>query len=401
MRNPRRAFSREELLEQVWGFTYGDTSTVTVHIRRLREKIETDPAQPTYVTTVWGVGLSVRRMTVLAMSQSHAVQLVDGRRPSARPSPASSARSPRGCFVVAASRCRCWSSRSTPCSPWPSASGSRSAPCWSPPRTCEAVDVALVAAGAVAVLAAWLLGRRVGRTERDARGRRGASRRRRIRLRRRAPAPAGTAPLELARLAAQLKETSTRLYEAHERERTLDASRRELIAWVSHDLRTPLAGIRAIAEALEDGVVTDDDTVRRYHRTLARGSGSSRGTRRRPVRTEPRPVRRASTRARTDLARRRRLGCALRRAPIAAAKGVRLVGELGGPPPELDRVRARAPARVAQHPRERDPAHARRDGTVVVEAGSRRRPRVRVGARLRRRHPGVGSSPRLRSRVPR
>ena len=56
MENPRRAFRREELLERVWGFSYGDTSTVTVHIRRLREKIETDPSAPRYVTTVWGVG---------------------------------------------------------------------------------------------------------------------------------------------------------------------------------------------------------------------------------------------------------------------------------------------------------------------------------------------------------
>ena len=52
----RQAFSREALLEHVWGFTYGDTATVTVHIRRLREKIERDPSQPTLVTTVWGVG---------------------------------------------------------------------------------------------------------------------------------------------------------------------------------------------------------------------------------------------------------------------------------------------------------------------------------------------------------
>jgi len=56
MRHPRRAFRREDLLEQVWGFAYGDTSTVTVHVRRLREKIETDPADPRYVCTVWGVG---------------------------------------------------------------------------------------------------------------------------------------------------------------------------------------------------------------------------------------------------------------------------------------------------------------------------------------------------------
>ena len=54
--HPRQAFRREELLEQVWGYTYGDTSTVTVHIRRLREKVERDPANPRLVTTVWGVG---------------------------------------------------------------------------------------------------------------------------------------------------------------------------------------------------------------------------------------------------------------------------------------------------------------------------------------------------------
>jgi len=56
MRHPRRAFRREQLLEQVWGFAYGDTSTVTVHVRRLREKIEADPADPRHVCTVWGVG---------------------------------------------------------------------------------------------------------------------------------------------------------------------------------------------------------------------------------------------------------------------------------------------------------------------------------------------------------
>jgi len=56
MRNPRKAFRREELLADVWGFTYGDTSTVTVHVRRLREKIEADPSAPRHICTVWGVG---------------------------------------------------------------------------------------------------------------------------------------------------------------------------------------------------------------------------------------------------------------------------------------------------------------------------------------------------------
>jgi DNA-binding response OmpR family regulator len=54
--HPRRVFRREELLEQVWGYTYGDTSTVTVHIRRLREKIEPQPSDPQSIQTVWGVG---------------------------------------------------------------------------------------------------------------------------------------------------------------------------------------------------------------------------------------------------------------------------------------------------------------------------------------------------------
>ena len=53
---PRQVFRRDELLEHVWGYTYGDTSTVTVHIRRLREKIEDDPSAPRRIATVWGVG---------------------------------------------------------------------------------------------------------------------------------------------------------------------------------------------------------------------------------------------------------------------------------------------------------------------------------------------------------
>jgi DNA-binding response OmpR family regulator len=50
-------FSREQLLDHVWGYEfYGDPSTVTVHIRRLREKIEEDPSEPKRLRTVWGVG---------------------------------------------------------------------------------------------------------------------------------------------------------------------------------------------------------------------------------------------------------------------------------------------------------------------------------------------------------
>jgi DNA-binding response OmpR family regulator len=56
-KNPRHVFSRDQLLERVWGETkYIDPSTVTVHVRRLREKIEADSSKPEHLTTVWGVG---------------------------------------------------------------------------------------------------------------------------------------------------------------------------------------------------------------------------------------------------------------------------------------------------------------------------------------------------------
>ncbi|MFD6637379.1 response regulator transcription factor [Micromonospora chalcea] len=54
--NPGRAWSRAELLDRVWGWRFGDQSTVTVHVRRLREKIEDRPARPCRIVTVWGVG---------------------------------------------------------------------------------------------------------------------------------------------------------------------------------------------------------------------------------------------------------------------------------------------------------------------------------------------------------
>ena len=54
--NPRVVYTREQLLERVWGYTFGDQSTVTVHVRRLREKIEDDPARPKHISTVWGIG---------------------------------------------------------------------------------------------------------------------------------------------------------------------------------------------------------------------------------------------------------------------------------------------------------------------------------------------------------
>ncbi len=54
--HPGVAFSRDDLLQHVWGWSFGDQSTVTVHVRRLREKVEVDPTTPTRLLTVWGVG---------------------------------------------------------------------------------------------------------------------------------------------------------------------------------------------------------------------------------------------------------------------------------------------------------------------------------------------------------
>ncbi|MBV9453580.1 MAG: response regulator transcription factor [Rubrobacter sp.] len=54
---PKQVFTRDQLMEAVWGYTFAaETSTVTVHVRRLREKIEPDPAKPRYLLTIWGIG---------------------------------------------------------------------------------------------------------------------------------------------------------------------------------------------------------------------------------------------------------------------------------------------------------------------------------------------------------
>ncbi|PPS72070.1 sensor histidine kinase [Streptomyces sp. MH60] len=78
-------------------------------------------------------------------------------------------------------------------------------------------------------------------------------------------APTTPATAELDALSRELAATSARLARSRERERALETSRRELVAWISHDLRTPLAGLRAMSEALEDGVAADPD---RYLRQI-------------------------------------------------------------------------------------------------------------------------------------
>jgi signal transduction histidine kinase len=82
--------------------------------------------------------------------------------------------------------------------------------------------------------------------------------------------PRADLPAEFAALSSELASAHEQLAQAVDRERALEASRRELVAWVSHDLRTPLAGLRAMAEALEDRVVVDFQTVSQYHGQIRR-----------------------------------------------------------------------------------------------------------------------------------
>ncbi len=227
-----------------------------------------------------------------------------------------------------------------------------------------ALAVILVAAGSVGVVSALILGRRVGAASEalvgvarrlgDGDGRLGE------------PVPA--APQELARLHRELELTSQRLEQARTREQALDSSRRELVAWVSHDLRTPLAGIRAIVEALEDGLVDDHETVARYYATL-RGEADRLAE----LVDDLFELSRAQAGVLQLQLERVSLGDIVSDAlagasPIAAAKGVRLEGRLDGPPAEVE-VSASEVLRALRNILENAIRHTPSDGSVVVEAG--------------------------------
>lgn len=133
------------------------------------------------------------------------------------------------------------------------------------PHDRSVVFTLVTVSGVAGVLVALVLGRRLVRdgralsqAVRDAAG-----------TGRYAPPPRPL-PAELAGLSQAVADAYGQLARAHDRERALEASRRELVAWVSHDLRTPLAGLRAMAESLEDEVVADPATVAQYHGRIRR-----------------------------------------------------------------------------------------------------------------------------------
>ena len=225
--------------------------------------------------------------------------------------------------------------------------------------------VVLLAAGTVGVASALLVGRQLGAASsslvevarRVGNDNPGATERSLTR-----------APQELAQLAHELEVMEQRLDTARLRERTLEASRRELVAWVSHDLRTPLAGMRAIVEAIDDRVVEDPETIARYCHTLREEVDRLTALVNdlfELSRTQAGVLRLQYERVSLgDLVSDAIAGSA----PIAAAKGVKLEGRVIGPPPE---VMASAPEvlRVLRNLLENAIRHTPSDGSVVVEAG--------------------------------
>jgi len=175
---------------------------------------------------------------------------------------------------------------------------------------------------------------------------------------------------EFTSLARELDLMSRRLDQALQRERALDASRRELTAWVSHDLRTPLAGIRAMTEALEDGVVSDPETVARYHSTLR--IEAERLAHLVDELFELSVIHSGALRLQLE---RVSLGDlvsdAISAATVAArARGVRLEGQLNGSAPDVDLSPAEV-ARVLRNLLDNAIRHTPSDGAVWVEAGIR------------------------------
>lgn len=226
------------------------------------------------------------------------------------------------------------------------------------------IEVVLVAVATVGVTAAVILGGRVAATSSSL-----VEVTRRIGAPDAALAPRVSGPPELSRLADELDVMERRLEDARRRESAVEESRRELVAWVSHDLRTPLAAIRAMVEALEDGVVADDATVARYH-SMMRAETDRLAALVDDLfelsRTHAGALRLQLERVSLgDLVSDAIAGVA----PVAEAKGVRLEGRIEGVAPDVH-VSTPEVLRALRNVLENAIRHTPADGSVMVEAGS-------------------------------
>jgi signal transduction histidine kinase len=226
------------------------------------------------------------------------------------------------------------------------------------------IEVVLVAAATVGVTAAVWLGATVAATSSSL-----VARTRRVGMGPVGDAPPVEGPPEFVRLAHELDLMERRLDDARRREQAIEQSRRELVAWVSHDLRTPLAAIRAMVEALEDGVVSDPETVARYHSTLRTEADRLAALvddlfelSRTQSGVLALHLERVSL---TDLVSDAIAGVA----PVAAAKGVRLEGRVDGAPAEVA-VSTPEVLRALRNVLENAIRHTPADGSVMVEAGA-------------------------------
>ncbi|MEU5072190.1 sensor histidine kinase [Streptomyces asoensis] len=176
-------------------------------------------------------------------------------------------------------------------------------------------------------------------------------------------APDGPTTAELDAISRELAATSARLAESRDRERALETSRRELVAWISHDLRTPLAGLRAMSEALEDGVAADPARYLRQIRTEVERLNDMVGDLFELSRIHAGALALSPSRMSVyDL-----VGDALAGAdPLAREHGVRLVGDRVEPlPVEVDgKEMSRVLGNLLVNAIRRTPA----DGTVAVAA---------------------------------
>ena len=231
--------------------------------------------------------------------------------------------------------------------------------------------VVLISAGTVGLIVAILFGRRVAAASRSV----GEMARRLgesgpdgdLTFGVGAPARRG-APGELATLAAELEQTSARLGEAQATASALERSRRELVAWVSHDLRTPLAGVRAMVEALEDRVVEEPATVARYYTTMRREIDRLAGL----VNDLFELSRIQSGTLALDIesvALDELVGDAVAGAAIAAsAKGIDLRGEIGEPSPVVE-LSTPEMVRVVRNLLDNAIRHTPPGGVIVITAG--------------------------------